>query len=394
MSNSWEQHRKKIIGLGEDSSKKSYYPDLQKKLEELESAKKNLETIFQNTIDGIIIHNAEGKILSINKPAQKLLNINNEDIDTLNLLKIPSDNFTKSLSEIWEKALNGEPQIFEWRGPQLKTKKKLFIQISINKTVWNNEIALVAVLRDFEDRIIYEEELITAKEKAEESDRLKSAFLSNISHEIRTPMNGIVGFAELLKDNDLDEVDRQTYLSVMLRSSNRLLNTLNNIITISQIESNQLQLYKSRFNLNELFNQLFLSFSEKAMTKGITMKYTPISNQYFMISDMEKLKTILSNLLKNALKYTDEGWVEFGFTPLQNKITFFVKDTGIGIPKKRQQAIFERFIQADIEDTEAREGTGLGLCIAQNYVKLLGGEIKIKSEPNQGSKFNFDLPSV
>lgn len=392
MSNSWEQHRKKIIGLGEDSSKKSYYPDLQKKLEELESAKNNLETIFQNTIDGILIHNLQGKILSINKPAQKLLNINDEDINSLNLLQISSENLEQSLQGIWEKALKGETQIFEWRGLQFKTQKKIFIQLSINKTVWDNEVALVAVLRDFEDRIIYEEELIKAKEKAEENDRLKSAFLSNISHEIRTPMNGIVGFAELLKDKDIDEDDKQTFLSIILRSSKRMLNTINNIITISQIESDQLQLYTSRFNVNELFNQLFLSFNDTVTNKGLKMEYTPLSYQYFITSDREKLKTILSNLLTNAIKYTDQGWIEIGFTKLENKIHFFVKDTGIGIPEKRQQAIFERFIQADIEDSEAREGTGLGLCIAQAYVSLLGSTIELESEINKGSRFYFSLP--
>ena len=269
MPNSWEENRKKIIGLGEDSFKKSYYPELQQKVEELESAKKNLETIFQNTIDGIIIHNINGKILSINKPAQKLLNIDDNDIKSLNLLHIPSDNLTETLNKTWKKALNGQPQIIEWRGSQLKTHKKLFIQISINKTIWNNQDALVAVLRDFEDRVIYEEELIKAKEKAEENDRLKSAFLSNISHEIRTPMNGIVGFAELLKDKDLDDEDKSTFLSVILRSSKRMLSTLNNIITISQIESGQLKLFTSKFNINEVFNQLYLSYNQKITEKRV-----------------------------------------------------------------------------------------------------------------------------
>lgn len=391
MPNSWEENRKKIIGLGEDSFKKSYYPELQQKVEELESAKKNLETIFQNTIDGIIIHNINGKILSINKPAQKLLNIDDDDIKSVNLLDIPSDNLAETLNKTWGKALNGQPQIIEWRGSQLKTHKKLFLQISINKTIWDNQDALVAVLRDFEERVIYEEELIKAKEKAEENDRLKSAFLSNISHEIRTPMNGIVGFAELLQDKDLNDQDRNTFLSVILKSSNRMLSTLNNIITVSQIESGQLQLFTSKFNINEVFNQLYRSYNQKITTKGLKFKYIPPQNQLFIHSDKEKLITILSNLLMNSIKYTDQGWIEMGFQQKHNKIHFFINDSGIGIPLERQEAIFERFIQADIEDSEAREGTGLGLCIAQAYANLMGSEIKIESEPQKGASFYFDL---
>lgn len=391
MPNSWEENRKKIIGLGEDSFKKSYYPELQQKVEELESAKKNLETIFQNTIDGIIIHKLNGEILSINKPAQKLLNIDDGDNKSLNLLLIPSDNLSEPLNKTWEKALNGQPQIIEWRGSQVKTNKKLSLQISINKTIWDNQDALVAVLRDFKDRLIYEEELIRAKEKAEENDRLKSAFLANISHEIRTPMNGIVGFAELLKDKNLDDKDKNTFLSVVLRSSKRMLSTLNNIITVSQIESNQLKLYPSKFNINEVFNQLYLSFNDKIVQKNLKFKYTPPQNQLFVTSDREKLITILSNLLMNSIKYTDQGWIEMGCSQKNNQIHFYINDSGIGIPLKRQKAIFERFIQADIEDSEAREGTGLGLCIAQAYANLMGSEIKIKSEPQKGASFYFEL---
>lgn len=244
-------------------------------------------------------------------------------------------------------------------------------------------------------------ELIKAKEKAEESDQLKSAFLANMSHEIRTPMNGILGFAELLKEPDLTGSQQQNFIQIIERSGYRMLNIINDIVSISKIESGTMEIYISETNINEqtefVYNLLKLDAAKKNLT--ITFKNALPDKASIINTDSEKFISILSNLVKNAIKYTDQGAIEFGYVLKKNNMTgehfnleFYIKDTGIGIPKARQEAIFERFIQADILDKMARQGAGLGLSISRAYVAMLGGSIWVISEEGKGSVFYFSIP--
>lgn len=241
-------------------------------------------------------------------------------------------------------------------------------------------------------------ELIKAKEQAEESDRLKSAFLANMSHEIRTPMNGILGFSELLKEPDLTGDQQQEYLSIIQKSGDRMLNIINNIVDISKIEAGLMTLDIKDSNINEQIEYIYTFFKPEAETRMISLTYnTPLpSSEAIIQTDREKLYSILTNLVKNALKYTARGSIEFGYDVATlndpSSIRIFVKDTGIGIPVNRQEAIFERFIQADIADKMARQGAGLGLSISKAYVEILGGNIWVESEENAGSIFYFTLP--
>ncbi|HMM12256.1 MAG TPA: PAS domain S-box protein, partial [Bacteroidales bacterium] len=221
----------------------------------------------------------------------------------------------------------------------------------------------------------YVNELLKAKQKAEESDRLKSAFLANMSHEIRTPMNGILGFSELLKAPDLSSDEREEYIALINKSGERMLNILNDIIDISRIEAGVVELYPVETNINELIEFIFNFFRPQASQKGLTLllKNTLRPEQAILNIDKEKLYAILANLVKNAVKYTHQGHIEIGCEHKGDDIEFFVSDTGIGIPKDRQSAIFERFIQADIEDRMAYQGAGLGLSITVAYVEMLGG---------------------
>ena len=261
-----------------------------------------------------------------------------------------------------------------------------------------------------------EDELIIALEKAKESDRLKSAFLANMSHEIRTPMNGILGFSSLLKQSELSEEKRTFFISIIDKSGHRLLNIINNLINISKIESGQMKVHISEVNINEQIEEIYNLFKPESEEKGIKLykKNVLISQQAIINSDSDKINSILSNLVKNAIKYTHKGSIEFGYslkraskqddTELFNnelfasklvepfELEFYVKDTGIGIPKDRQEAIFERFIQADIEDRQAYEGAGLGLAISKAYVEMLDGNIWLESEEGKGSKFFFTVP--
>ncbi|MFA9372353.1 MAG: response regulator [Labilibaculum antarcticum] len=237
-------------------------------------------------------------------------------------------------------------------------------------------------------------ELVIAKDHAEESDRLKSAFLANMSHEIRTPMNGILGFAELLKGSGLKDEKQEEYVRIIAKSGNRLLNIINDILDISKIESGFMTVSISEVNINEQMEYVYKLFKHLAEDKGISLscKSRFSEEKTFINSDKEKLYAILTNLVKNAIKYTDKGTVQFGYEEKENDVEFYVTDTGIGIPSSRCEAIFDRFIQADISDKEARQGAGLGLAIAKEFTVMLGGNIWVESEEGKGSTFYFTLP--
>ncbi len=238
------------------------------------------------------------------------------------------------------------------------------------------------------------EDLIAAKVKAEESDRLKSAFLANMSHEIRTPMNGILGFAELLKEPGLSGAEQQEYISIIEKSGLRMLNIINDIVDISKIESGQMDVNIKELDINTLIQYIHAFFSPDAEAKKISFSYHNLlsSADSLILSDREKLYSILTNLVKNAIKYTSKGSIEMGYTLKGDQIEFFVSDTGMGIPLDRQQAVFERFVQADIADKMAMQGAGLGLSISKAYVEMLKGKIGLQSEVNTGSTFWFTIP--
>ena len=238
------------------------------------------------------------------------------------------------------------------------------------------------------------EQLLEAKERAEESDRLKSAFLANMSHEIRTPMNGILGFSELLKTPGLTGDEQQKYIRIIEKSGARMLNIINDIVDISKIEAGLIKPKMSESNINEQVEFIYTFFKPEVEAKGMKLSFNnPLpTKEVTIITDREKLYAILTNLVKNAFKYTEEGEIEVGYSKKGGTLEFYVKDTGIGIPEDRQAAIFERFVQADIEDTKARQGAGLGLAITKSYVEMLGGKIWVESEEGSGSTFYFTLP--
>jgi PAS domain S-box-containing protein len=242
------------------------------------------------------------------------------------------------------------------------------------------------------------QELIDAKLKAEESDRLKSAFLANMSHEIRTPMNGILGFADLLKAPELSGEEQQAYIKIIEKSGARMLNIINDIIDISKIEAGLMKLDSKDSNINEQIEYIYTFFKPEAEAKKLKISFNNAlpAKEAVVTTDREKLYAILTNLVKNAIKYTHNGSIEFGYNLKTdnetNELEFYVKDTGIGIPKERHEAIFERFIQADISDKMAYQGAGLGLAISKAYVEMLGGKIRVESEEGEGSCFYFTLP--
>jgi PAS domain S-box-containing protein len=267
------------------------------------------------------------------------------------------------------------------------------------KELFNSKNELIGYLGsnvNITERKRVEHDLIIAKEKAEESDRLKSAFLANMSHEIRTPMNGILGFTDLLKKVDLSGQNQQKYVQIIEKSGNRLLNIINDIVSVSKIESGLMNTNLQESNINEQVNQVYNFFKLECESKGLQFKLNNVVTPYqaVIITDHEKVFAILTNLIKNAIKYTEKGSIEVGcsFNNNISALEFYIKDTGFGIPLNRQKAIFERFIQADITDKMALQGAGLGLSISKSYVELLGGKIWVESQESIGSKFYFTIP--
>nr|WP_175392668.1 PAS domain-containing sensor histidine kinase [Aquimarina megaterium] len=255
-------------------------------------------------------------------------------------------------------------------------------------------IGYVGTLTDITDIKLYEIELSRLKEKAEESDRLKSAFLANMSHEIRTPMNGILGLAELLNEPKLTGDEQQLYLDLIKESGARMLNIIRDIIDISRIAADQVKVNIEEVDINKQTKYLFDLFKPQTDKKDIVLSLSnDLSTEDAIIkTDKEKFNAILSNLIKNAIKYTNEGGIEFGYLKDKDILQFYVKDTGMGIAKDRQKAIFERFVQADLEDRYALEGAGIGLSIAKAYVEMLTGKIWLESKKGKGSTFYFTIP--
>ncbi|HBY01375.1 MAG TPA: hypothetical protein DEG92_02350 [Rikenellaceae bacterium] len=239
------------------------------------------------------------------------------------------------------------------------------------------------------------EELIVAKEMAEENDRLKTAFLQNMSHEIRTPLNGIIGFSDLLNSEDITRAEIISYTGIITQSGKRLMEIINNILDISRIQTGQIKIEKKLILINSLFFDLLSFFSPLARKKNINLSCPNLDNKGIILySDELKLHQIFVNLINNAIKFTKSGEINFGCREEGDFVKFYVKDTGIGIPKELYDKIFDRFIQVEKSLSRDHEGAGLGLAISRGFVELLGGKIWVESEIGKNTTFYFNLPSV
>jgi PAS domain S-box-containing protein len=344
----------------------------------------------------IIITDTKGFIEYVNPGFERISGYKSGEAvgKNMNLLKSGQmpDEFYR---DMWKTILSGK----DWSGEFLNKNKSgglYWIQAVISPIVNDRgEVTnFVSIREDITERKKMIKDLVAAKEKAEESDRLKLAFLANMSHEIRTPMNGILGFAEILRTPGLSSSDHEKFLEIIEESGKRMLDTVNDLIDISKIETGQVKLYISEVNLREQLENLIEFFRPQADRKALqlTLKYDLPVECSLIKTDRTKLDSVLTNLIKNAIKFTDEGKIEVGCFIENGLINYYVSDTGSGIAPDRHELVFQRFVQAEKDGTRAIQGSGLGLAIARSYIEMLGGKIWLDSAEGLGSTFYFTLP--
>ncbi|HKJ79134.1 MAG TPA: PAS domain S-box protein, partial [Prolixibacteraceae bacterium] len=395
-----------VLGIGSDvTERKKAELELKIKNEELATANKKTKkseflfrTMFSEAPLGIaLINSLNGKIDEVNLKFADIEGRTREELSTIDWMSITHpDDVQEDLDNM--ALLNaGKIKGFNMKKRYIKPDGSyVWINLTVTPIFADNqqEPRHLAMIEDITRQVLYEKELIIAKEKAEESDRLKSAFLANMSHEIRTPMNGIMGFTNLLRETDLTGVKLKEYVDIIQKSGKRMLDTVNDLIDIARIETGQVELEMTELKIIEEIKNLQLFFETEARNKGLELKmHTSCQSEGIIVkSDRTKLNSVVSNLIKNAIKYTNKGNIEIGCQMRNSNIELYVKDTGIGIPKKLQKNIFERFVQAEQGHTRDYEGAGLGLSISNSYAEMLGGKIWVESEEGQGSTFYFSLP--
>ncbi len=364
--------------------------------DELKVERVYFKQIFENSPEAIVIGDRHGNIKNINQGFTQLFGYSKEEClgRNINDLITPEAYINESVSL---REIIGRNELFLINSVR-KKKDGGLLDVSIlgSPFVVNNENLTCVIYRDISEQKHTEEKLRLSKEKAEESDRLKTAFLANMSHEIRTPMNAIIGFTELLSVPNLPDEDKDDYITVIKSSGNILLKLIDDIIDLAKIEADQIRVEISRFPLNQLIKEIQTFYSEEILNldrKDIDLIFEPSENDDFMISsDPFRLKQILNNLVGNAIKFTNRGFVKIRYTRAgKDKVRFTVEDTGIGIPEDKHDLIFNRFLQVDNSGTRKYGGTGLGLTISKKLVELLGGEIGLESSPGKGSAFSFTI---
>ena len=362
----------------------------------LDKSQKNFKIISENTSDFILLVDSSFVLQYVSPSIVNMLGYTAEEIHSKKIFEFihPSDSKDIIKQILSERKKHVKSSTFLKRGIK-KNGEIIWIEMSIER-MFDSEGNLdysVCIGRDATARINNETKLKQALKKAQESDRLKSAFLANMSHEIRTPLNGILGFSEILaSDSDLDDESRFMYSEIIKSSGDQLLGILNDILDISRIEAQQVELKIEQINIQEILEDLHKLYTEKCTAKGLDLiiENNLEASDTVIFGDIQRVYQVLANLINNAIKFTNKGDVIFG---LKNENTLYVKDTGIGIAKENHKKIFDRFIQVNPENDTRLGGTGLGLSICKSLLKMMHGKIWIESEEGKGSTFFFTLPN-
>lgn len=363
----------------------------------LQIEKVYFKELFENSPEAIAIIDNSSNIISINTAFTSLFGFTkteaiNQDIE--DLISTPA---------FKSEALQLTKEIAKGKVVKIDTKRKKRNGLMVDVSLWGTpiilgegQIAIYAIFRDISERVEAEQKLEEAKEKAEESDRLKTSFLTNMSHEIRTPMNAIIGFSELIAQPGIDLDSRKEFVEQIYTSSNMLLKLIDDIIDISQLNSGNIKSKNKKFNLSKVLSDIYTQFQQEKLKEEKTdielLLHNPFGDLIVYIeSDQYRFEQIFGHLLNNALKYTSQGFIEFGFDTNQNEEPiFYVRDTGIGIPQDKSAEIFDHFTKLE-ERAKLYRGTGIGLTITKKLVNLLGGDIWVESNIGIGSVFYFTL---
>jgi len=384
---------------GQPSRMVGFLTDISDKIKS-EQQQKFLSTVTEQVSDSIVVANLDFKITYVNRATEILFGFKSKELigypssvifnsDTFPELEQNTVYETLKTGNIWQ----GEIGCKRKTGEGFICDSKISPMFDENKQVY----AYIAIHRDVSEQKQYENKLKESKIKAEESDRLKSAFLANMSHEIRTPMNGMIGFADLLRDPNLSQAKRTEYIEIINRNGGVLLGLIDDIINLSKIESNQFSIREDDCNINELCEEIYAFYSNIKLFNNKNIELIFVKPQEILnpiiVTDPMRLRQILINLIGNAFKFTEKGFIEYGYNITSNKIVqFYVRDSGIGVPLEMQELIFQRFRQLDESPTRKFGGTGLGLAISKGIVELLGGKIWLESIELEGSVFNFTIP--
>lgn len=391
MSDELDEELKKTIKV---LQQKLAHHEAQEKSHEREliASEKRFRKLSNIAFEGILIH-SQGTCLDVNDAATRISGYGREELIGKNLINLLIPEKYHPL--VFEKIEENTPTPYEI---EIKRKDGSFLWINImsENMEWEDEKFRVTSIRDITERKKIKEELFRAKEKAEESDRLKTAFLQNISHEIRTPLNGIMGFSQLLSEDDLPPEKVRKYSKIIENKSRDLLRIIMDILEMSRIETHQLEVFEEKFYIRELRQSLYEDFKHIAEEKRIDFVFHPddTTPDASMSSDKEKIKTILTKLLDNAFKFTKSGVVSCSCKVSDTETTFSVSDTGIGIPEKMRNKLFRKFVQSDSSLNREYGGSGVGLYIARVFTEFLGGKIWYESVEGKGSTFYVLLPLV
>ncbi|MEZ5105577.1 MAG: PAS domain S-box protein [Draconibacterium sp.] len=391
--------------IGKSTGKKillSMGPDVTQRIKikkELEVSEQSFRELFEgHTAIKLLIHPENSRIVKANKAASNFYGWSIEELENMTLEQINAVS-PEVNHETMKNIMSGITKQYEFRH-KLANGEIRDVEVFTGKTEYKGEILLYSIIHDITEKKQILNDLVVAKEKAEESEKLKSAFLANMSHEIRTPLNGIVGFTNLLTavDNPLTNEDKREFARVINKSTEGLLKIIDDILDLSRLESGNVFIEKNPVDVGKILlttNMIFEKVLANTNKEKLELVLKNVPSPVVIRSDENRLIQIFSNLMDNAMRFTEEGRIEFGVSSLtENYIEFFVSDTGIGIPIEKQQVIFGRFTQADAGTSRKFGGTGLGLAIVKKLIDLMGSEINIESEPGKGSRFSFRLPYV
>jgi PAS domain S-box-containing protein len=363
----------------------------------LRESEEKFRKIFEESPFSIIMTGKDFGILRTNLSFCNLIGYDDEELKLFTFRNFTHPDYIANDEISLLKLIAGEIPVYHTEKRYICKDRSIIwgsTSVSIIRNKKDEVQFFLVTIEDITSRKNAMTELITAKEKAEESDKLKTAFLHNVSHEIRTPMNAIIGFSTLLNDPDLTEEDRTQYIDIIFQSGSQLLLIINDIVDIANVESGQVKVNLTQMNLNSTLKSLNEQFRINRKQNNVSMSLSTIlpDEDSNIITDNTKLVQILSNLINNSIKFTRDGQIDFGYVLKDKLLEFFVKDTGIGIPSEYHSRIFDRFYQVDSAVSRQYSGTGLGLSICKGYVELLGGTIKVESESGKGTQFIFTIP--